>query len=124
MLNALKSPPCSPGRAEGQPWEQSSHKCLALPRTVLQRQRFSKASGAPKLGSVVPRGAQMPAQAAVHCDCISHVSVGARLLALPLSFTVHHFCSSLPAALGLHFWALPTSSLRFPSAAWKSLTIR
>ena len=77
-----------------------------------------------KLSGIVLGDAQMPVQGAVCCDCVSRVSVIARLLSLLLSFTVRHFFSLLPAARGLRFWALPTSSLLFPSAAWKSLMIR
>lgn len=124
MLNASNPRPAPLGEQRGSPGSKVPINALALPRIVLHGRWFSKARGAPKLSSVVPRGAQMPVQAAARCDCVSRVSVGARLLALLLPFTLHHFFSLLPAALGLHFWALPTSSLRFPSAVWKSLTIR
>lgn len=120
MLDALKSTSCSP--AERQPWTQSSCKCSCV--TVNSPVFKGKQSCALKLSSVVLWGAQMPVQAAVCCDCVSRVSVIVRLLSLLLSFTVRHFFSLLPAAPGLHFWALPTSSLLFPSAAWKSLMIR
>lgn len=120
MLHALKSTSCTP--AEGQPWKQSSYKrsCVTVNSPVFKGYQ----SCALKLSGILPRGAQMPVRAAVCCDCLSCVSVIPGLLSLLPSFPVRHFFSLLPAAPGLRFWALPTSSLLFPSAAWKSLMIR